>query len=113
MTRNRSSRCLGHGVAVGLALILWLAPAAPARADSENIAVEGSLGAGAALATLVYAPIKLLYAVGGMTLSGVTWLWTWGDSGVAKTVARVSTDGDYVVTPAHLQRESDLTFNGQ
>jgi hypothetical protein len=27
-------------------------------------------------------------------------------------VARAATEGDYVVTPSHLRRESDLDFDG-
>ena len=93
-----------------LALTLFATSARATR--DESLATEGGTGAGALIATLVYAPLKLAYSSGGMVLAGLTWLWTWGDNDVAATVARAATGGDYVITPSHLRREADLDFEG-
>jgi hypothetical protein len=94
-------------------LALGLVLSTPARATrDESLAAEGGTGLGALIATLVYAPLKLAYSSGGMVLAGLTWIWTWGDEDVAATVARAATGGDYVITPSHLRRESDLDFEG-
>ena len=93
--------------------MLTLTLSASARAEEgESIASEGGVGVGAALVNLVYAPLKLVYAAGGVVLAGITWIWTGGDGEVASSVARVSTEGDYVITPSHLKRMSDLDFSG-
>jgi hypothetical protein len=104
-------RATARRILAMLVIAQLLAASAPAE-EPASISDEGGIGAGAALVTLVYAPLKLAYAAGGIVLAGVTWLWTFGDSDVARTVARASTNGDYVVTPSHLRRDSDLDFDG-
>jgi hypothetical protein len=98
-------------VALIVVVPLWLAPT-PAVAAEESTARTGAVGAGAALCTLVYAPLKVAHAVGGLVLSGLTFLWTAGDSEPAKAVFYTAIGGDYVVTPAHLNGERDLHFLG-
>ena len=94
-----------------MATVLILSSGARATHD-ETLASEGGTGVGAAVVTLIYTPLKLAYALGGIVLSGLTLLWTRGDTEVASTIARVSTNGDYVVTPSHLRRQEDLDFDG-
>ena len=62
MTRGKS---LGRGLGA-LVLIVALF-ASPAAAQSESSGAEGAWGAGAALVSLVYAPTKLVYAIGGIS----------------------------------------------
>ena len=47
---------------------------------------EGGLGAAAALSSLIYAPVKLVYAVGGLVVGGVAWAFT---AGAAKARMRM------------------------
>jgi hypothetical protein len=70
------------------------------------------VGVGAALCTLVYSPVKVVYATGGLVVSGLAWLWTLGDGDIAGSIFRSSVGGDYVVTPSHLEGERDLRFRG-
>jgi hypothetical protein len=67
----------------------------------------------AAITTLVYSPLKLLYAVGGPPASGLAWIFSGGDSTVAKTVMTRSVRGTYVITPEHLQGREQLEFVGR
>jgi hypothetical protein len=99
-------------MALALAAVLALAPS-PARAEEESIAYEGAVGLGAALCTLVYSPLKLTYAAGGLVISGLAWLCTAGDTGVMETIYTAAVGGDYVVTPAHLEGSRPLEVVGR
>lgn len=93
-------------------LVLLLALTAAPAAAERNLASEGALGLGAAACSLVYSPLKLVYAAGGLALSTVVLLWTFGDTEVAGTVFAQTVGGDYVVTPDHLVRARPLYFFG-
>ena len=73
---------------------------------------EGGLGAASALASLVYSPLKLLYAVSGIALGSGSFLWTWGDRDAAMAVVNTAVGGDYVITPDNLGGSADLRFTG-
>ena len=68
--------------------LLLIAPATSwsAEPDVGATATEGGLGAAAALASLVYGPLKLAYSIGGATIAGCAWAFSGGDSEVADTV---------------------------
>jgi len=74
---------------------------------------EGGLGAAAAISSLVYAPVKLLYAAGGLIFGGIAWGLTAGDSEVAGTIFTRSVRGTYVITPEILTGEQSLEFVGR
>ncbi len=83
-----------------------------AEEGDDSLAYEGSVGIGAALCTLVYSPVKVAYAAGGLVVSSLAWMWTMGDTSVAGPIYQSAVGGDYVVTPAHLDGQLDLHFNG-
>ena len=83
-----------------------------AQEQHESAAYSGLTGVGAALCTLVYAPLKVAYAVGGTVISGFAWAWTLGDTDVSGPILRAAVRGDYVVTPSHLEGRRDLHFVG-
>ena len=74
---------------------------------------EGGLGAAAALSTLIYGPVKLLYATGGLIVGGFAWALTAGDSQVAETIFTRTMRGTYVLTPDHLTGEREVVFIGR
>lgn len=92
------------------AIALSAMPASAKR--PENIAMEAGLGAGSALASLVWSPLKLLHATGGLVLGGLGLLWTGGDGEIPKRIFKRALTGDYVVTPEHLQGKKRLRFTG-
>ena len=94
------------------AALLVASPAAWAG-DGVSTAKEGGLGSAAAISTLVYGPVKLVYASGGTVASGMTWLFSGGDGKVAKTVLTRSVRGNYVITPEMLQGQEGLEFVGR
>ena len=93
---------------------LWIA-AAPlaARAEEETMRNEAGLGAAAAACTLLYGPAKLLYAGLGGFGAGLAWVLSAGDNEVAGRVLNRSLRGDYVITPAHLRGEREISFIGR
>ena len=115
--RRRSSRpgraLSRHSTAWALAALLLCAPplVPAARAESNSLAYEGVLGLGSAIASLVYSPLKIVYAVGGTALSAVTLVWTF-DTSIAGPIFSQTVGGDYVVVPAHLQGRRKLEFLG-
>ena len=94
--------------ALGAALFL-----APMAAQAESTGNEGLIGAGSALATLVYGPVKLLYAAGGSIVAGLAWIHSGGDNAVVQPILDASLRGDYVITPAHLRRQVPVEFVGR
>ena len=84
----------------------------PTQHRDENPAVSGALGLGAFTANIVYAPLKLLFAAGGVLAGGATWVLSGGDSGLATEVFRPALTGDYVLTPQHLRGRTPVEFVG-
>ena len=104
----------GRKLAMSWALcgFLAMAPAA-AMADSLEMSKNAGLGVGSAMASLVYAPVKLCYAIGGLVVGGLAWAFSGGDKSVAKVVLTPSVLGDYVITPAHLRGTQTIEFFGR
>jgi hypothetical protein len=103
-----------RGLGALLAALALLSTPLPGLADEpESAAYSGLTGVGAAICTLVYAPLKVAYALGGSVISGFAWAWTLGEKQVAGPILRSAVRGDYVVTPAHLEGRRDLHFVGR
>ncbi len=108
--------CLEQGRrlrAAALIGVLAVALSASAAQAEENMSTEGGMGAMAGLASLGYAPVKIVYAAGGLFFGGMAWLFSGGDSDVMNAVLTPSVRGDYVVTPSHLRGERPLEFIGR
>jgi hypothetical protein len=108
MTRTRTSLL---AAAVGVSLLL--AGPGPARAgvfesnDHRPLTYVGS-----ALATVVYLPAKVVFALGGALASGVVWVATLGAEEPAKSIWEGGVEGDYVVTPSMIEGDRDVAFVG-
>ena len=97
--------------AVVCAVVLGLAPGTAAA--EEGTAAEAGVGALAAISSLVYGPVKVVYALGGAVVGGFAWVFSAGDNDVAIPIWNRSVRGDYVVTPQHLRGERPLEFIGR
>jgi hypothetical protein len=91
--------------------MIGLAPAA-AQAQESGPA-EAGWGVLSAFSSLVYAPVKVLYAVGGFIVGGLGFVLSAGDKDTMHAILTPSIRGDYVVTPAHLRGEEELEFIGR
>jgi len=100
------------GVLLASILLLGLHPGT-AQAQGESTGAAAGWGALSALTSLVYAPVKVVYAVGGLVVGGFAWVFSAGDNDVVKTVTTPAVRGDYVVTPEHLRGERPLEFIGR
>lgn len=99
-------------LALGLGALVVAAPSS-ARAQDESLAYEGAVGVGAALCSLVYSPLKVAFAAGGVVIGSLAWLWTLGNSEVSGPIFTTAVRGDYVVTPSHLEGRRPLEFRGR
>jgi type IV secretory pathway VirB2 component (pilin) len=97
-------------IALAAAATLALTPA-PAVADSAG--TEYGLGVGCAFINLLYGPTKMLYATGGAIVSGFAWVFSAGDTDVAKPIWDASMRGDYMVVPDQLRGRKALEFIGR
>ena len=95
-----------------LACILMLGMG-PGAAQAEGAGSEAGYGILAGLSSLVYAPVKVVYALGGAVVGGFAWLFSAGDNDVARAVVTPAVRGDYVVTPSNLRGEEELEFIGK
>jgi hypothetical protein len=112
--RLRDGRSI-RGLLVGvLAVTLLCAPSIGfAGEKAADVSRESGLGAAAAISSLIYGPVKLVYATGGLIVGSFAWAFTAGDSEVAETVFTRSLRGDYVITPSILVGDQPLVFIGR
>ena len=82
-------------------------------AQVETESNKAGYSALSALTSLIYAPVKIAYAIGGGIIGGFAWLLSAGDHQVMYAVITPAVRGDYVVTPAHLRGERELEFIGR
>jgi hypothetical protein len=61
---------------------------------------------------LLYTPAKVIVAVGGLTLGGLTGLLTGGDTRSAYAVWVPVATGTYFLTPSHLDGSEPIEFFG-
>jgi hypothetical protein len=93
---------------------LALAPAtALAESSALEMAKEAGLGGASAVVSLVYAPLKLVYAVTGLVVGGAAYAFSGGDAEVARVVLTPSLLGDYLITPKQLIGQEDFEFFGR
>ena len=108
-TKGRRALCAWLGVAAML-----LAPGVSmANGAGLDTAKEGGMGTAAALTSLVYGPVKVVYAAGGSLIAGFAWVFSGGDGEVASTVLTRAVRGTYVITPATLAGEEEIEFVGR
>jgi len=110
---SRSTRRVARAGLAWIAVAIF-AVSQPAFAADTNVSTgeAAGLGIAAALSSLVYGPIKIVYATLGTVIGGIGWGLSGGDSEVLNAVLLPSVRGDYVVTPAHLRGQEPLEFVG-
>jgi len=85
----------------------------PGEASAQSAGAEAGYGILAGVCSLVYAPVKVIYALGGGLVGGLAWVFSAGDNDVARAVVTPAVRGDYVVTPSILRGEEELEFIGK
>ncbi len=87
-------------------------PPASEEATTDAGASNAGMEAAAALSTIVYFPVKLVFALGGGIVGGLTYAFTVGDEEAAQRVWQASMEGNYIVTPENLTGEQPIYFVG-
>jgi hypothetical protein len=87
----------------------------PAQAEAQTHSAAGEFGYGvlAVACDIVYAPVKIIYALGGTLIAGPAWLVSGQDRRVFRAIIQPAVRGDYLVTPEHLRGEQALHFMGR
>lgn len=112
--RVGSGSTLRRTLAVTIAASLLATPSLALAGDhTKEVSKESGLGAAAAVSSLFYSPVKLVYAVGGLVIGSLAWVFTAGDTDVADKVYVRSLRGTYVITPEILRGEEPLVFIGR
>ena len=109
--RSSHSRTLRARAATWIVVLAVGMGPASASADG-NIGEDLGLGVGSAVCSVIYAPVKIVYALGGLIVGGFGWALSGGDSTVAKSIVDPAVRGDYIVTPDMLRGREPLEFFG-
>ncbi len=109
MSSLRSRVC----AAITCGVLAVAVSASPATAAGNELAQEGGTGALAALATLIYGPVKILYATGGLVFGGLAYAFSGGNTDVLNAVLTPAIRGDYVITPNVVTGNDEWHFLGQ
>jgi hypothetical protein len=93
------------------------APPAPALEDANHSASSDDSSLGLQIASgalsILYTPVKVVYAGVGGFFGGFVYLLTAGNEPAAQSVWDASLKGTYWLTPDHLQGNEPVRFNGK
>lgn len=84
------------------------APVSPQDASASGVGIQ----AGSALATIIYFPLKLAFAIGGGVVGGLAYGFSGGSEQTAKNIWIPSMYGTYIITPDHLKGDKPIRFLG-
>ena len=82
------------------------APVSPQDASASGVGIQ----AGSALATIIYFPLKLAFAIGGGVVGGLAYGFSGGSEQTAKNIWIPSMYGTYIITPDHLKGDKPIRF---
>ena len=90
------------------------ASVAPPSSESTEGGTASSAGmqAAAGVSTLLYLPLKLVFAIGGGIVGGLAYVFSGGNEQAAKSIWDTSLYGTYIITPDHLQGNRPIRFLG-
>jgi len=86
--------------------------AAATSAKEPHYWSDAGFGFVAVIANIVYMPAKVVYGTLGLVTGSLAYVVTVGDSDTAQKVWSPSLGGSYVITPAMLQGDEPILFNG-
>ena len=88
--------------------------AAPPSSESTEGGTASSAGmqAAAGVSTLLYLPLKLVFAIGGGIVGGLAYAFSGGNEQAAKSIWNTSLYGTYLITPDHLEGNRPIRFLG-
>ena len=92
----------------------WSQEPVPASSDSTEGGNASSAGMQAAsvVSTILYAPFKAAFAIGGGIVGGLAYAFSGGNENAAKSIWTTSMYGTYLITPDHLRGDKPIRFLG-
>jgi Mn2+/Fe2+ NRAMP family transporter len=78
--------------------------------SAESAVSDTGMEVTAALATIVYFPVKAVFSLTGGIVGGLTYWFSGGNAKATKKVWHASMEGDYMVEPENLTGEKPLNF---
>ncbi len=113
---RRSNVLPSIAMVVLTAFCLLVAAPAWSQQSSTDISqgTAGGVGmqASSVLATVLYAPLKFAFAIGGGIVGGLAYAFSGGNETTAKGIWIPSMYGTYLITPEHLTGEKPVRFLG-
>ena len=125
---NRHSSCRFFSVAswskaVAVTLVLtfctviampqaWSEDAASGNSSEGGSASSAAMGAAAAVSSILYFPLKAVFAIGGGIVGGLAYAFSGGNENAAKSIWTTSMYGTYIITPDHLRGDKPIRFLG-
>ena len=99
---------------VTMAPSAWSQESAPSavRNSEGSSASEAGWGVLAGVSSLVYFPLKAVFAISGGIVGGLTYVFSGGNENAAKPVWETSMYGTYILTPDHLKGDRPIRFLG-
>ena len=76
--------------------------------DTSSAGMQVAAGA----STLLYFPLKAVFAISGGIVGGLAYAFSGGNEQVAKSIWTTSLYGTYIITPDHLQGNRPIRFLG-
>jgi hypothetical protein len=68
--------------------------------------------AAAGVSTLLYLPVKAVFAIGGGIVGALAYAFSGGNEQAAKSIWDTSLYGTYIITPDHLEGNRPIRFLG-
>jgi len=122
LIRRRSlwSNALVLSLVALCSVALLVTPVLAQESGSSNVPVSSNdssasgvgIQAGSALATIIYFPLKLAFAIGGGVVGGLAYGFSGGSEQTAKNIWVPSMYGTYIITPDHLKGDKPIRFLG-
>jgi hypothetical protein len=90
----------------------WSQDTTPAPNSEGGSTNSAMWGAAAGLSSLVYFPVKAVFALGGGIVGGLAYAFSGGNESAAKSIWTTSMYGTYFITPDHLRGDKPIRFLG-
>jgi len=90
----------------------WSQDAGSTSNSEGGSASSAGMGVAAGLSSLLYFPLKAVFAIGGGIVGGLTYLFSGFNENAAKPVWTTSMYGTYIITPDHLRGDKPIRFLG-
>jgi hypothetical protein len=88
------------------------APPPSSEGTEGGTASSAGMQAAAGVSTLLYLPLKAVFAIGGGIVGALAYAFSGGSEQTAKSIWDTSLYGTYIITPDHLEGNRPIRFLG-